>query len=206
MPDLPNVAVIGAGVSGLTAGKALSDFGIPYTCFEASDDIGGNWYFRNPNGASSAYRSLHIDISKPSISFRDFPMPERYPDFPHHAQILEYLHSYADAFGLRERIRFGTRVEHAERLPGGGWELTLPGGETERFDALLVGNGHHWDPLFPDPPFPGTFDGPQIHSHAYIDPTDPLDLVGGAPEEVLRDHPGAAAGGDQRALGDALAR
>ncbi len=178
MADLPNVAVIGAGVSGLTAGKALSDFGIPYTCFEASDDVGGNWYFRNPNGASSAYRSLHIDISKPSISFRDFPMPERYPDFPHHAQILEYLHSYADAFGLRERIRFGTRVEHAARLPGGGWELTLPGGETERFDALLVGNGHHWDPLFPDPPFPGTFDGPQIHSHAYIDPTDPLDLVG----------------------------
>jgi len=178
MPALPNVAVIGAGVSGLTAGKALSDFGIPYTCFEASDDIGGNWYFRNPNGASSAYRSLHIDISKPSISFRDFPMPERYPDFPHHAQILEYLHSYADAFGLRERIRFGTRVEHAEHLPGGGWELTLPGGGTGRFDALLVGNGHHWDPLFPDPPFPGTFDGPQIHSHEYIDPTDPIDLVG----------------------------
>ncbi len=178
MPELPNVAVIGAGVSGLTAGKALSDFGIPYTCFEASDDVGGNWYFRNPNGASSAYRSLHIDISRPSISFRDFPMPDRYPDFPHHAQILEYLHSYADAFGLRERIRFGTRVERAERLPGGGWELTLPGGETERFDALLVGNGHHWDPLFPDPPFPGTFDGPRIHSHEYIDPSDPLDLVG----------------------------
>ena len=178
MPHLPNVAVIGAGVSGLTAGKALSDFGVPYTCFEASDDIGGNWYFRNPNGASSAYRSLHIDISKPSISFRDFPMPERYPDFPHHAQILEYLQSYADAFGLRERIRFGTRIEHAERLPDGGWELTLPGGETAHFDALLVCNGHHWDPLFPDPPFPGTFDGPQIHSHDYIDPTDPLDLVG----------------------------
>jgi len=178
MPDLPRVAVIGAGVSGLTAGKALSDAGVPYVCFEASDDIGGNWYFRNPNGASSAYRSLHIDISKPSISFRDFPMPEHYPDFPHHAQILEYLQSYADAFGLRERIRFGTRVEHAQRLPDGGWELTLPGGESEHFDALLVGNGHHWDPLFPDPPFPGSFDGPQIHSHDYIDPSDPLDLVG----------------------------
>ncbi|HEY0517119.1 MAG TPA: NAD(P)-binding protein, partial [Solirubrobacteraceae bacterium] len=85
MASLPNVCVIGAGVSGLTACKALDDFDVPHTCFEASDEVGGNWYFQNPNGVSSAYRSLHIDISKPSISFRDFPMPDRYPDYPHHS-------------------------------------------------------------------------------------------------------------------------
>ena len=101
MADMPTVCIIGAGVSGLTAGKALGDFGVPYTCFEASDDIGGNWYFGNPNGASSAYKSLHIDISKPSISFRDFPMPDRYPDYPHHTHIFEWLRDYADAFGQR---------------------------------------------------------------------------------------------------------
>ena len=60
---LPRTAIIGAGVAGLTAGKALADRGVPYACFETSDDIGGNWYFKNPNGRSSAYRSLHIDIS-----------------------------------------------------------------------------------------------------------------------------------------------
>ena len=176
MADLPRVCVIGAGVSGLTAGKALGDWGIPYTCFEASDDIGGNWYFKNPNRRSSAYRSLHIDISKPSISFRDFPMPERYPDFPHHAEILEYLHDYAAAFGLRENIRFNTAVERAERLDGSGWRIHLADGEEELFDALLVCNGHHWDPSYPD--FPGSFDGVQLHSHDYIDPTDPTDLRG----------------------------
>src|SRR5205807_3202202 len=96
-----SVCVIGAGVSGLTACKALSDFGVPLTCFEASDEVGGNWYFQNPNGVSSAYRSLHIDISKPSISFRDFPMPDRYPDYPHHTHIFEWLCDYADAFALR---------------------------------------------------------------------------------------------------------
>ncbi|MGH2869482.1 MAG: NAD(P)-binding protein, partial [Solirubrobacteraceae bacterium] len=66
--------IIGAGVSGLTAAKSLADWGVAYTCFEASDDIGGNWYFRNPNGRSSAYRSLQIDTSKHAISFTDFPM------------------------------------------------------------------------------------------------------------------------------------
>jgi len=176
MGELPSVCVIGAGVSGLTAGKALADFGVPYTCFEASDEVGGNWYFQNPNGVSSAYRSLHIDISKPSISFRDFPMPDRYPDYPHHTHIFEWLRDYADAFALRERISFNTRVEHAERGPGGGWNITLDDGRRQSFDALLVCNGHHWDPRYPD--FPGSFDGPQIHSHDYIDPSTPLDLYG----------------------------
>jgi cation diffusion facilitator CzcD-associated flavoprotein CzcO len=176
MRDGPRTCVIGAGVSGLTAGKALGDRGVDYTCFEASDDVGGNWYFGNPNGRSSAYRSLHIDTSKNSISFADFPMDERYPDFPHHSEIHRFLSEYADRFGLRERIRFGTTAEHAERRSGGGWKIHAGDGETHEFDALLVCNGHHWDPSYAE--FPGRFDGETLHSHHYIDPTDPLDLRG----------------------------
>ena len=177
MPAKPTTCVIGAGISGLTAGKAFSDWGLPYTCFEASDDIGGNWYFGNPNGRSSAYQSLHIDTSRDGVSFRDMPMgPDEYPDYPHHAQILGYLHRYADAFSLRDRIRFETPVEHAERKPSGGWSVRLGDGSTEEFDFLVVGNGHHWDPRFPD--FPGDFDGESIHAHHYIGPDDPLDLYG----------------------------
>ncbi len=173
---MPSVCIIGAGVSGLTACKALGDFGVPHVCFEGSDEVGGNWYFQNPNGVSSAYRSLHIDISKPSISFRDFPMPDRYPDYPHHTHIFEWLRDYADAFALRERIRFNTRVSGAERGSGGGWRITLDDGTVHAFDALLVCNGHHWSPRSPE--FPGSFAGPQIHSHDYVDPSDPLDLYG----------------------------
>jgi cation diffusion facilitator CzcD-associated flavoprotein CzcO len=179
MTDRPTTCVIGAGVSGLTAVKALGDWEIPHTSFEASDAVGGNWYFQNPNGRSSAYRSLHIDTSKNAISFEDFPMDGRYPDFPHHTEIKQFLDEYAERFGLRERIRFNTRVQRAERLEGGGWQITIstPDGEAEEcFDALVVCNGHHWDPSYPD--FPGHFDGQTLHSHHYIDPTDPLDLVG----------------------------
>src|SRR3546814_4765939 len=87
--DRPSTAIIGAGISGLTASKMLGDYGVPYTCFESSDRIGGNWAFGNPNGHSSAYRSLHIDTSKHQLSFRDFPMPDSYPDFPHHSERSE---------------------------------------------------------------------------------------------------------------------
>src|SRR5579862_8207947 len=134
MPDLPTTAVIGAGVSGLTALKALRDWEIPHTCFEASDDIGGNWYFRNPNGRSSAYRSLHIDTSKLAISFADFPMDDRYPDFPHHTEIHRFLSEYADRFSLRERIEFQTVVSHAEPRDGGGWLIRTADGDEREFD------------------------------------------------------------------------
>src|SRR4051795_52215 len=113
--SLPRTAVIGAGISGLTAGKMLDDYAVPYTCFESSDRVGGNWAFDNPNGHSSAYRSLHIDTSKHQLSFKDFPMPADYPDFPHHTQIKDYLDAYTDTFGLREQIEFRNGVEHVER-------------------------------------------------------------------------------------------
>ena len=75
MKPHPTIAIIGSGVSGLTMMKALRDRGISYTTFEKSDQIGGNWVFRNKNGMSSAYRSLHIDSSRYSIEFDDFPFP-----------------------------------------------------------------------------------------------------------------------------------
>jgi cation diffusion facilitator CzcD-associated flavoprotein CzcO len=171
MPSLPNAAIIGAGSSGIAAAKALHERGVPFTCFEASDRVGGNWVFGNKNGMSAAYRQLFINTSRDRMEYSDYPMPKSYPDFPHHAQIAAYFDAYVDHFGFRDRIRFETKVARAERLDGGGWELTLDDGSVERFDALLVANGHHWDPRWPEPMFPGhdTFAGQQLHAHSYID-------------------------------------
>ncbi|MGE2734516.1 flavin-containing monooxygenase [Mycolicibacterium vaccae] len=170
----PKVAVIGAGISGLTSGKMLKDYGVDYTTFESSDRIGGNWAFGNPNGHSSAYRSLHIDTSKDRLSFKDFPMPEHYPSFPHHSEVKSYLDDYASVFGLVDQIEFGNGVVRAVRTAGQGWRLTDQAGAEREFDLLVVANGHHWDPRLPD--FPGTFTNRSMHSHDYIDPSTPLDL------------------------------
>jgi cation diffusion facilitator CzcD-associated flavoprotein CzcO len=169
--SLPKVAVIGAGSSGIAAVKALHAKGFDVTCFEKSDQVGGNWVFGNKNGMSAAYRYLHINTSRDRMEYADFPMKKSYPDFPHHSHIAEYFNDYVDHFGLRDRIRFETGVEHAARAPGGGWTLTLEGGARERFDALLVANGHHWDRRWPEPAFPGsdTFTGVQMHAHDYVD-------------------------------------
>jgi cation diffusion facilitator CzcD-associated flavoprotein CzcO len=171
MADLPTVCVIGAGSSGIAAARTLHAQGFDFDVYEASDRVGGNWVFRNRNGMSSSDATLHINTSRERMESPDFPMPRSYPDFPHHTHIARYFDDYVDHFGFRDRIRFETAVQRAERAPGGGWDVTA-GGATRHYDALIVANGHHCDPRWPEPPFPGSdsFAGERIHSHSYTDP------------------------------------
>jgi cation diffusion facilitator CzcD-associated flavoprotein CzcO len=168
--------IIGAGCSGFTTAKRLKDVGVAYDCFEASDDIGGNWYYKNPNGRSACYDSLHIDTSKWRLAFEDFPVPDHWPDFPSHAQLFDYFKAYVTHFNLRPTITFNTVVAQAERNPHGGWTVTLSDGASRQYDVLFVCNGHHWDPNLPE--YPGVFDGPAFHAHDYRDPFDPVELRG----------------------------
>ena len=167
----PRACVIGAGSSGITVAKALHERGVPFDCFEKSDQVGGNWVFANRNGMSAAYRELFINVSRERMQYSDFPMPKSIPDFPHHTHIARYFNDYVDHFSLREKITFQTGVEHASRRDDGVWEILLEGGEVRLYDALLVANGHHWKPRWPEPAFPGSdsFEGVQMHAHSYLD-------------------------------------
>jgi cation diffusion facilitator CzcD-associated flavoprotein CzcO len=44
--------------------------------------------------------------------------------------------------------------------------------QTRHYDHVLVANGHHWDPRWPEPAFPGSegFPGEQLHAHYYRTP------------------------------------
>ncbi|MEM9190521.1 MAG: NAD(P)-binding domain-containing protein [Myxococcota bacterium] len=164
---MKDACVIGAGSSGIAAIKVLKERGISFDCFETGSGIGGNWRFMNDNGMSSAYRSLHINTSKRLMAFSDYPMPDAYPDYPHHSEVLSYFESYVDHFGLREHITFQTAVERV-RATQPGYEVDTSDGETRRYRAVLVANGHHWDAVLPN--FEGRFDGETMHSHDYKTP------------------------------------
>jgi dimethylaniline monooxygenase (N-oxide forming) len=172
MDSAEKVCIIGAGSSGIVAAQVLDARGIAFDCFEKGSQIGGNWRYENDNGMSSAYRSLHINTSRRVMAFESLPMPEHFPDYPDHFQMAAYFDEFADHFGLREKISFRTEVVEAEPADG-AWAVTTkgPGGDehTERYRAVLVANGHHWDPRWPEPAFPGAddFEGEQLHAHHY---------------------------------------
>ena len=160
------VAVIGAGCSGITTIKNLLQAGVTdVVCYEQNSEVGGNWIYSPQESHSSVCETTHIISSKKMSEYIDFPMPDAYPDYPSHEQVLTYFQSYAEHFGLYPYIRFHTRVEKVEKINSERWQLTLGTGEVEVFDYLFIANGHHNVPRHPE--LPGTFTGNYLHSHQY---------------------------------------
>ncbi len=177
-PSPARVCIIGAGSSGITAAQVLADKGIAFDCFEMGSGVGGNWRYGNDNGVSSAYRSLHINTSRSAMEYAAYPMPESLPDYPSHWQIADYFDAFVDHFGLREQITFRTEVVKVAAAQAGGYDVTVRSldnvreSETHHYDHVIVANGHHWDPRWPEPGFPGSedFPGEQLHAHYYRTP------------------------------------
>ncbi len=169
------VCVIGAGVSGLAAVKNLREQGFAVDCYERETGVGGAWNWRHDR--SPVYASAHLISSKPSSQYPDFPMPDDWPDYPHHSKVQSYLDRYAQHFGLREHIWFGTevvRVEPAGPEADGYWDVTTRVGHrerTSRYAAVVVANGHNWAPKQPSYDGLADYRGQVIHASAYKDPT-----------------------------------
>ncbi|MAL98170.1 MAG: monooxygenase [Alteromonadaceae bacterium] len=163
------VCVIGAGPSGITAAKNCLEAGLPVTVFEKNNKVGGNWVFNASTGHSSVYENTHIISSRDWSEYEDFPMPDDYPEYPNHKQLQAYFENYARHFGVINKIRFDTTVDEATRDEAGNWQIryTGPDGEsqTETFTHLMVANGHHWNPKYPE--YPGSFNGTFMHSHDF---------------------------------------
>lgn len=166
MDHTASICIIGAGCSGLAAIKNLQDAGLSeIVCYEKNDQVGGNWVFTAGESHASVCETTHIISSKALSAFEGFPMPEHYPDYPSHKQVLAYFQDYAKTFGLARYIQFNTAVEQARELPDGRWDIRLSTGESRSFDYLLVANGHHAVPRWPE--IEGEFTGEYLHAHSF---------------------------------------
>jgi len=167
------VCIIGAGPSGLTAAKNLADAGFDdIVIYEAGDEVGGNWVFDPESDRSSVFETTHIISSKQFSEYADYPLPERYPDYPSQEQLGDYFIGYAEEFDLYPYVEFHRLVEHCERDDRGRWAVTVEHLDdedeirsTDHFDQLVVCNGHHWNPRWPDSP--GEFTGRYLHSKSF---------------------------------------
>lgn len=176
-----DVCLIGAGASGLAAGKSLAERGIVFDWFEKGSMVGGLWQINNDNGAVAAYKTLHLNSSRKRTEFPSFPMPDQWADYPHHSLIAGYFEDYARHYDLTRRITFNAEVTRVEPLPGDGapgahgWAVTTSATGTRHYQNVIVANGHHSRPRVPD--FPGVFTGESFHAHDYRDPAVFADKV-----------------------------
>ena len=181
MPDITDIAdrhdavcVIGAGASGLATIKNLREQGFDVDCYERETSVGGAWNWRHDR--SPVYAGTQLISSRPLTEFPDFPMPDDWPDYPHHSQLLSYLERYSRHFALGEHIWFGTEVVAVTPVGDGRWDVTTRstgGGDSsrvQRYSAVVVANGHNWSPKRVTHEGADGFRGQVIHSSAYKDP------------------------------------
>jgi dimethylaniline monooxygenase (N-oxide forming) len=150
------VAVIGAGPGGLTAARWLLSQGFEPTIFEQGPMLGGQW--AGLDGRSGVWPSMHTNSSRILTAFSDLQHDTDRVFLPNR-EVLDYLHRYAETFGLDSHIRLGTRVELIRRDPGkGGWVVGYAGIE-ERFERVVVASGRFHAPAIPPVPGLETFAG-----------------------------------------------
>jgi cation diffusion facilitator CzcD-associated flavoprotein CzcO len=141
-----HVAIIGAGVAGLTTAKVLLQAGHDVEVFDRAPDVGGVW------SRTRRYPGLTTQSPKAQYSFSDFPMPAHFPEWPDGARIQEYLAAYAGEFGVTRCLRLGVTVESV--VPESGrWAVTTRAADvpsTAVFDRVVVANGVFCEPAVPD--------------------------------------------------------
>lgn len=165
------ICVIGVGPSGITALKNLLDEGMEVIAFDRNNEVGGNWIYCEEESHSSVFETTHIISSKTLSQYEDFTFDDfdkNVADYPSHVELKNYFQAYARHFNLYPHIEFGTSIINCERISDDKWEVLVEKDGIQRvecFTDLIVCNGHHWKPRYPN--YPGTFTGEFIHSHQY---------------------------------------
>ncbi len=124
-PDY-EVAIIGAGLSGLGMGAALRHAGIEdFVIFERAEDVGGTWH-------SNTYPGVGVDIPAYAYQFSYELKPNWSRVFAKGAEVKAYIDDFTAKYALAPHIRFHSEVaartwdeqHHLWRLRVGEQEVT----------------------------------------------------------------------------------
>ena len=165
--DILDVAIIGAGFSGLCMAIKLKEAGrTNFRVFEKASDIGGTWFLnRYPGCACDVPSHLY------SFSFDQNPGWSRaYSPAP---EIWRYQKATAEKHGITPFIRCNAEVARAEYDEAAQlWRLTLASGEAVSARALVAGAGILHVPFYPQIEGAASFAGKTMHTAKWDDAYD----------------------------------
>lgn len=149
--DRIDVAIVGAGFSGLYMLHRLRGLGMRARILERGQGVGGTWYWNRYPGARCDIESIDYSYSFDEALTREWRWTERYSAQP---EILAYIEHVTDRFDLRKDISFGTTVRAATwNDVAGEWILTCDTGETVRATYCIMATGCL--SVTKEPDFPG---------------------------------------------------
>lgn len=165
------VLIVGAGLSGLLSAYRVREAGMSCIVVEREDAVGGVW---RVNGYPGAGVDTPSDLYSLSFFPRDW---SRF--FAKRDEVREYFEDFADAFALREHIRFRTEVTDASfDAETGRWHVSVDtpdGPDTIVANAVISAVGVFSEPKTVHLPGQEGFEGALFHSSLW---PEGLDVTG----------------------------
>jgi 4-hydroxyacetophenone monooxygenase len=157
-----SAVIIGAGMSGLLAAIRLSQAGIAFTILEMNPEVGGTWY-------DNTYPGCRVDSDNQLYSYSFEPNPQWPQHFSTQSELLKYFQRITQKYGLRQHIRFNSKVEEARFDEAAGcWRVrfrdALGAVQEIAANVLFSATGQLNVPRYPDITGLLTFAGPAFHS------------------------------------------
>ena len=153
------VAVVGAGPSGVATALALKEAGIRPLILDQADQVGSSWRAR--------YDRLRLNTWRSFSHLPGRPFPKGTPTFPTRDQVIEHLERHASEDGIE--LQLGTRVDRIDR-DDGHWSLQTSAGAI-RAPQVVMAVGYEHQPFIPDWAGRESFQGSLVHSSEYRNPT-----------------------------------
>lgn len=172
----PRVAVIGAGLTGVSAAAHCVSHGSDVRIFEANGKVGGIWSRVNHTSGLQIHSIMYR--FHPSVNYSTGEYPKR-------EEILHQIEGVWWRYGLEEKTHFNTKVTEVRRLKNGKWIIN--GNEDWKFDGIIAAVGTCGDPKVPHVPGQEKFEGKIVHS-SQLDGIDMKDknviIIGGGSSAV----------------------
>ncbi|WP_433339074.1 NAD(P)-binding domain-containing protein [Spirillospora sp. CA-294931] len=156
-----DVAVVGAGQAGLSAGYSLRRAGLGFVMFDHAPGAGGAWQFRWPTLTLGAAHGIH-DLPGMALGERDASRPAS-------EVVAEYFARYEREFALDVR----RPVDVTAVREAGDGRLLVETSEGDYTARALINATGTWDkPFWPYYPGMETFRGRQVHTAGYRGPDE----------------------------------
>ncbi len=153
------VIVVGGGQSGLAAGRALRELGVPALILEASDRAAGSW--------PRYYDSLRAFSPVEFNSMPGLPFPGVPGRYPHRDEVANYLETYAVEVGIE--IQTKTRVKTVTQ-DGSQFTVCTADGRSFRASGIVAATGSFDNPYRPTLAGERDFTAKVLHVADYRNP------------------------------------
>jgi 4-hydroxyacetophenone monooxygenase len=157
------VAIVGAGESGLLMAHRLKQANVPFVIYEKNPEVGGTWLENNYPGCRVDVNSFIYSFTFAKKCWREY--------FGVRDQILAHLKECSVSLGLNEHVRFNTEVLASRWIEEDSvWETTIltpAGQETVRSNVIISSVGQLNRPSFSKIANRKSFGGSSFHSSCW---------------------------------------